>query len=53
VERISEKRISWRFVMGKYKGMSKFERSKHRWEINIEVGLTERRFEDVDSIDSK
>jgi len=53
VARISEKRISWRFVVGKYKGMSKLERSKHRWEINIEVGLTERRFEDVDSIDSK
>jgi hypothetical protein len=39
--------------VGKYKGMRKLERSKHKWENNIKVSLKEIRFEDVDSIDSK
>lgn len=39
--------------MGKYEGMRKLERSRHRWENNIKVGLKEIRYEDMDSIDSE
>jgi hypothetical protein len=33
--------------------MRKLERPKHKWENNIKVDLTEIRFEDMGSIDSK
>jgi hypothetical protein len=40
-------------LVWKYKGMKELERSKHRWENNIKIGLKEIRFEEVDTIESK
>jgi len=43
VERLSEKRVVYRVLLGKPEGMSPLGRPRHRWVDNIRTGVQEVR----------